>query len=34
MRDASDAVKRCADYVTGSADGDGISEALKYYGIL
>ena len=34
MRDASDAVKRCADYVTGSADGDGIREALKYYGIL
>lgn len=34
MREASDAVKRCADYVTGSAGGDGISEALKYYGIL
>ena len=34
MGNAEEKVKLCADYVTGSADGDGISEALKYYGIL
>ena len=34
MGNASDEVKAVADYVTDSVDEDGISNALKYFGIL
>ena len=34
MGNASEAVKKCADYVTAHIDEDGVEKALKYFGLI